>query len=584
MSGKFLPEGSGGGNDEPFYLQTKFLEGLAVVAAFVPLVGLVLSVLIHQKSQRMEWRREEIDAYAASVRAKVKHDTDNILAETQAQVDKIFAEANGRVVEADERANAIIAAANDRSAEIISAANAEAEKILSEAQAKLAELEHKIANREEVVAQIVAEGTWKARERNSAAQRELERIQAEIDKREFYLNEVERIKQNLESLQKKSATLAEKIDSQMRVRKAVNAAVRKYLTGFRYLGEYTINLTPEVVRDAEWLAPSVMLKLHSMDYKDLRRLFRANEKLIEDTLTRYEERYTTKTNRAIYRLMVIALRAELQNILYTLTSSKLNDALGKVRDVTNKYLNIAREGNQTISSTLATFIGELEVLFADAVKIEYEYFVKREVARQEQLELRAKMREEAEEQRRLKEQQEQMEREETKYNAEIEKLLEQARSVGEAKNQALMDKVRALELQLADLSAKKDEIINLQNGKAGYVYIISNLGSFGDDVFKVGMTRRLNPQERIDELGSASVPFKFDVHSFIFSEDAVKLESDLHAALNSRRLNKVNLRKEFFKIPIGELERLVEQFDPAAEFNRTMQAEQYYQSLSAAEG
>lgn len=584
MSGKFLPEGSGGGNDEPFYLHTKFLEGLAVVAAFVPLVGLVLSVLIHQKSQRMEWRREEIDAYAASVRAKVKLDADNILAETQAQVDKIFAEANGRVVEADERANAAITAANDRSAEIISAANAEAEKILSEAQAKLAELEHKIANREEVVAQIVAEGSWKARERNSAAQRELERIQAEIDKREFYLNEVERIKLELESLRKKSATLAEKIDSQMRVRKAVNAAVRKYLTGFRYLEEYTINLTPEVVRDVEWLAPSVMLKLHSMDYKDLRRLFRANEKLIEDTLTRYEERYTTKTNRAIYRLMVIALRAELQNILYTLTSSKLNDALSKVREVTDKYLNIAREGNQTISSTLATFIGELEVLFADAVKIEYEYFVKREAARQEQLELRAKMREEAEEQRRLKEQQEQMEREETKYNAEIEKLLEQARSVGEAKNQALMDKVRALELQLADLSAKKDEIINLQNGKAGYVYIISNLGSFGDDVFKVGMTRRLNPQERIDELGSASVPFKFDVHSFIFSEDAVKLEADLHAALNGRRLNKVNLRKEFFKIPIGELERLVEQFDPAAEFNRTMQAEQYYQSLSAAEG
>ena len=152
--------------------------------------------------------------------------------------------------------------------------------------------------------------------------------------------------------------------------------------------------------------------------------------------------------------MVIALRAELQNILYTLTSTKLNDALAAVRDVTNKYLNIAREGNQKISSTLEKFIGELEPLFIDAVKIEY-------------------------------------------------------------------------------------EIIHLQNGKAGCVYVISNLGSFGDDVFKVGMTRRLNPQERIDEWGSASVPFKFDVHSFIFSEDAVKLEADLHAALDLRRLNKV---------------------------------------------
>ena len=279
--------------------------------------------------------------------------------------------------------------------------------------------------------------------------------------------------------------------------------------------------------------------------------------------------------------MVIALRAELQNILYTLTSSKLDDALTKVHDVAKKYLNIAREGNQTISSTLATFIGEIEIFFLDAVKIEYEYYIKREAARQEQLELRAKMREEAEEQRRLKEQREQMEREESKYNAEIEKLMAQANSTADTeKNQALLDKIKEIELQLAGLSAKREEIITLQNGKAGYVYIISNLGSFGDDVFKVGMTRRLDPQERVDELSSASVPFKFDMHSFIFSEDAVKLESDLHAVLDSRRLNKVNLRKEFFKIPIDELEQLIEKIDPTAEFNRTMQAEQYYQSLS----
>ena len=173
-----------------------------------------------------------------------------------------------------------------------------------------------------------------------------------------------------------------------------------------------------------------------------------------------------------------------------------------------------------------------------------------------------------------------MERESSKFTAEIEKLSEQMQEADDEKSRALLDRIKELETQLADLSVKRDEIINLQNGKAGYVYIISNLGSFGGDVFKVGMTRRLNPQERIDELGSASVPFKFDVHSFIFSDDAVKLESDLHSALNSRRLNKVNLRKEFFKISIDELEQLVEQFDPAAEFNRTMQAEQYYQSLS----
>ena len=97
------------------------------------------------------------------------------------------------------------------------------------------------------------------------------------------------------------------------------------------------------------------------------------------------------------------------------------------------------------------------------------------------------------------------------------------------------------------------------------------------------MTRRLDPQERINELGSASVPFKFDVHSFIFSEDAVSLEKRLHQELNDKRVNKVNLRKEFFNSTIDELEELVNKIDPTAEFNKTMIAEEYFQSLSSDE-
>lgn len=97
------------------------------------------------------------------------------------------------------------------------------------------------------------------------------------------------------------------------------------------------------------------------------------------------------------------------------------------------------------------------------------------------------------------------------------------------------------------------------------------------------MTRRLDPQDRVNELGDASVPFKFDVHSFIFSDDAVSLEKRLHAILNNKRVNKVNLRKEFFRIPIDELESLVNEIEPASEFNKTMLAEEFRQSLSTDE-
>ena len=282
--------------------------------------------------------------------------------------------------------------------------------------------------------------------------------------------------------------------------------------------------------------------------------------------------------------MVIALRSELQNVLYTLNYKKLDEALNNIKEIINKYLNIARSGNQTISSTLTKFIGELEVLFIDAVKIEYEYYVKKEAARQEQLALREQMRQEAEERRRLKEQEEQMKQEAAKYETEIANINEQLKaSEDDEKTKQLLAKIKELESQLNDIDKKKEEIINLQNGKAGYVYVISNLGSFGDDIFKIGMTRRLDLKNVIDELGSASVPFKFDVHSFIFSNDAVQLESDLHQALENNRVNKVNNRKEFFKISIDDLENLVYKFDPAAEFNKTMVAEQYRQTLSIEE-
>ena len=136
---------------------------------------------------------------------------------------------------------------------------------------------------------------------------------------------------------------------------------------------------------------------------------------------------------------------------------------------------------------------------------------------------------------------------------------------------------------MADVTIKKEEISNLANGKAGNVYVISNLGSFGENVFKIGMTRRLNPQDRVNELGDASVPFKFDVHSFIFSDDAVGLENKLHQILNNKRVNKVNMRKEFFYTSVDELEQLVTDIEPTAEFNKTMIAEEFRQSLSSKE-
>ena len=282
--------------------------------------------------------------------------------------------------------------------------------------------------------------------------------------------------------------------------------------------------------------------------------------------------------------MVIALRSELQNILYNLKYDKLDAAIDQIYAVTAKYQQIAAEGNQSIAPTITRFIGEMEYLFINAAKIEYNYYVKKEQAKQEQLAIRHRMREEAEERRALEREQKRIEAEEAKFHIEIERtreLLGQAAT--EEEKSKLTLHIHGLEAQLADVIIKKEEIVKLQSGKAGTVYIISNKGSFGDDIFKVGMTRRLDPNDRINELASAAVPFRFDIHSFIFSNDAVELEAALHRRLNDRRVNKVNMRKEYLYSSIDELEELVNELDPTAEFNRLMVAEEYTQSLSTDE-
>lgn len=338
-------------------------------------------------------------------------------------------------------------------------------------------------------------------------------------------------------------------------------------------------LNPYDKKDLEDLVPSVSLQFHALDVKELRKAYKENEKQIDQLMELYKSRYTTKTNKSIYSLVVIALKAELQNVLYNLKYDKLEKSIEDIKTISAKYLKIAAEGNQLIASTLTKFVGEMEYLFINAVKIEYSYYTKKEQARQEQLALKEQMRQEAEERKALEAEKKKVEKEEAKYKAEIEKLqgtLEQTDS--DAETQKLRARILELQKQLSAVVVKKEEITNLQNGKAGNVYIISNLGSFGKDVFKIGMTRRLDPQDRINELGSASVPFKFDVHSFIFSEDAVALEKKLHDTLNEKRLNKINLRKEFFKVDISELEELVSSIDPTAEFNKTMLAEEFHQS------
>lgn len=394
----------------------------------------------------------------------------------------------------------------------------------------------------------------------------------ELEKERCAKNEnIQKLNAEIEKLTSDSNSMTKKYVKMKTLYESYQSANKKYIKeGETYLDESIINN----------LAPTVEIDLQCMTVKQLRSLYKQNKKLIEECLARYEGRYTTKTNAALYKLMTIALEAELQNILYSISYGKLESSIDAIKTMSAKYLAIATDGNQSIAPTIKKFIGEIEHLYIEAVKIEYEYYVQRERIKEEQRAIREQMRQEAEERKALEQERKRIEKEEQKYRNEIDNIREQLQNADSDKAQVLNDRIAELEDQIEQIEDKREQIASLENGKAGYVYIISNIGSFGDDVYKIGMTRRMEPMERVNELGSASVPFPFDVHGLIFSDDAVSLEHELHTVFNNKRVNKVNLRKEFFKVSLDDIEKVVDERCPSAEFKRTALAEQYRQSLT----
>lgn len=414
-----------------------------------------------------------------------------------------------------------------------------------------------------------------------AHKRELKKIQEDIAKyekeKELAFSQSLQASAELQSRQNELESLKKDTDILRAFAKSIKTAMQVIHD------DHVFEIAPDQVQkwqemDIDALLPEA--DLNCLTVKDLAARYKKVRKQISDVCKAYEERYTTKTIAALYKLMVLALQSEFENILYKLQFGKLETGIEAVKELTAKYYAIACDGNQHIVPTLKRFIIQIETLYLEALNIEYEYYVQRERAKEEQRAIREQMRQEAEERKRLEQERKKVEAEENKYRQEIERITIQMQQAHDAELEELRKRLEEMNALVSKVEEKKEEIINLQNGKAGTVYIISNIGSFGDNVYKIGMTRRIEPQDRVNELGDASVPFPFDVHSFIFSEDAVALETALHHELNDRRVNKVNLRKEFFNVSIEELQKIVERVDPTAPFRVTALAEQYRQSIS----
>jgi hypothetical protein len=211
----------------------------------------------------------------------------------------------------------------------------------------------------------------------------------------------------------------------------------------------------------------------------------------------------------------------------------------------------------------------------------YEYQDKVQQEKEEQRRIREQIREEEIAQRELEKAKLDAEKEERRYAEALRKATEEAeRAVGE-KQQKLMWQVEELQRRLAEAKTNKERAIaRAQMTRSGHVYIISNVGSFGEHVYKIGMTRRLDPMDRVRELGDASVPFSFDVHAVIYSEDAPALENKLHRLFQQRRVNLINERKEFFRVTIEEIAQAVRESHGEIDITMAAEAIEYRKTLA----
>ena len=268
------------------------------------------------------------------------------------------------------------------------------------------------------------------------------------------------------------------------------------------------------------------------------------------------------------KLLLRAFNVECDNIVENVRISNFEKSIERINTISSQ---ISKLGIIMDISITRKYI-ELKV---EEVKLALDFQQKKQEEKDKIKALQAQQREEAKAQKEIEEARRRLQKEKAHYQNALDALKQQMEKNGETDD--LLEKKKELENDLADTEkAINDVDYREANKRAGYVYIISNVGAFGENVYKIGMTRRLDPTERVDELGDASVPFDFDIHALIFTEDAPKLENALHLAFEDRKINKVNSRREFFRVSLDEIKEVVRKnFDKTVEWTDVPEAEQY---------
>lgn len=270
------------------------------------------------------------------------------------------------------------------------------------------------------------------------------------------------------------------------------------------------------------------------------------------------------------RAVKLALRAFNAEADAAIANTRWNNAEAMLRRVGNARTQIDK-ANMSLKIEITQHYFDLKL---KELRLTHEYREKLKVERNERAEEARLKREE----QRLEKEAAEARREEEKYEA----MLAKARAeIGAGNSEEQVARIAELEKRLAEAHEATERAQALaERTKTGYVYIVSNVGSFGEGVVKIGLTRRLDPADRVRELGDASVPFLFDTHAMIYSEEAPALEAALHSEFGDRRINSANMRKEFFRATLEEVEEAVRRLAPGADFHKDIEAQEFRETMA----
>lgn len=407
-------------------------------------------------------------------------------------------------------------------------------------------------------------------------ERDYEKKMDQLSKREenvnkFYDSRVEEANLKYDEILKNAQEKYKKIEEDTE-KKVINleANINKLQEEYKILNnDYTYEISKFTIED----------NITSEEYKSKYNLSILREKTLTkigaalDTVYQ-SNNHSVKEINSDEKQLLRCFNSEIAAILTSITIKNIDSSKKKIIRTFETLNKLFETDKVSISSNML----EIKLEQADLM---YASQYQKEQERLQQKAIREQMVEEEKVRREIEKEKAKIEKEENQFKKEITKLMGYMQKSNEAEKQLYIDKIHELEAKLKQVEADKKDVLNReQNTRAGYVYVISNIGSFGEDVYKIGMTRRLEPMDRVKELGDASVPFEFDVHAMIFSDDAPALETVLHNTFRDNQVNKVNPRKEFFRVKLSEIEKVVkENFNATVTFTKVAEAAQYRESL-----